>query len=364
MIVFVIGTKAQYIKTAPLVLEVLARNAPMRLVYTGQHSETFKDLQENFGMPDPDLVLVDGGEAKDHLSFSSWLLAALRSSRSLPARAIWKQARMLVVHGDTASTLLGAWIGKRHRVPVAHVEAGLRSFNYFHPFPEELVRVAVSRIARVHFCPDRQALANLTRSRVRGERVLTPGNTMKDALRIAQSRESTGERSGASMRYAIFSMHRHENLFNRSRLDLLLGVLRDMSSILPMKFVLHPVTRKRLQALGLLESLAAQPGLELVARMDFLAFAGLLAGASFVATDGGSNQEECAMLGIPCLLLRRATERGDGLGDGVVLSNYDQGLMLAFARENAHASANRRHIDEVSPSRVIVDRLLAGPGGA
>lgn len=355
MVVYLIGTKAQYIKMAPVVLESIRRGLSMCLVYTGQHSETFEDLQENFGLPDPHHVLVVGGEAKDHSSFSHWLWAALRAARQPQARAIWSGADTIVVHGDTASTLLGAWIGWRHGLRVAHVEAGLRSFKYFHPFPEELVRVAVSRIARIHFCPDKQALANLQKMGVRGQHVLTFGNTMKDALRIAQSRAFA--LTAPKHNYAVFSMHRHENLFNRVRLDGLLDSLRGMAGIIPVKFVLHPVTLKRLLALNLMEKLASVPGLELVSRMDFLNFANLLAHASFVATDGGSNQEECAMLGIPCLLLRQATERADGLDGGVVLSNYDYDLMMNFARRHAGPATKRLMLDDQSPSRIIVDSL-------
>jgi UDP-N-acetylglucosamine 2-epimerase (non-hydrolysing) len=210
-------------------------------------------------------------------------------------------------------------------------------------------------MARIHFCPDTQALTNLEKAGAKGERVLTSGNTMKDALRIAQARSL---RSSPPLRpYAVFSMHRHENLFNDVRLNKLLGTLRQMAAIIDTKFVLHPVTRKRLQALGVLGELDRLPGLELLARMDFMRFTGVLAHASFVATDGGSNQEECAMLGIPCLLLRQATERMDGLGAGVVLSNYDPTLMLNFARRYATAIPMRRVLDDVSPSRIIVDRL-------
>jgi UDP-N-acetylglucosamine 2-epimerase (non-hydrolysing) len=357
MIVYLVGTKAQYIKMAPVILETRRRGAPMRIVYTGQHSETFEDLQENFGLPGPDHVLFDDDEAKDHTTFFRWLWKALRASGSKASLEMWRGADFIVVHGDTASTLLGAWIGWRRGVAVAHVEAGLRSFDYFHPFPEEIVRVAVSRIARLHFCPDQQAVNNLLKARVRGEPILTPGNTMKDALRLAQRRALTTD---APVRpYAVFSMHRHENLFNRPRLDGLLGSLRGMSEIIDMKFVLHPVTQKRLAKLGLLDALSREAGITLVARMDFLKFADLLAHASFVATDGGSNQEECAMLGIPCLLLRQSTERMDGLGDGVVLSNYDQPLMLDFARRHAGTERALKPLDETSPSAVIVDRLVA-----
>lgn len=356
MIVYLIGTKAQYIKMAPVVLETRRRGLSMCLVYTGQHSETFEDLQENFDLPDPDHVLVGGGEAKDHISFSRWLFAALRASGQPKARAIWRESTVMVVHGDTASTLLGAWIGKRYGVPVAHVEAGLRSYSYFHPFPEELVRVVVSRMARIHFCPDTQAMANLMKAGTKGARILTPGNTMKDALRIAQSRAS---HSSPPLRpYAVFSMHRHENLFNSARLDRLLDMLRRMIALIDIKFVLHPVTHKRLQTLGLLEELARLPGLELLARMDFVRFTAVLAHASFVATDGGSNQEECAMLGIPCLLLRQATERMDGLNAGVVLSNYDPNVMLDFARRHAAVAPPRQALDDASPSRIIVDSLV------
>ena len=357
MIIYLIGTKAQYIKMAPVVLETIHRNLPFRLVYSGQHSETFDDLQANFGMPDPDFVLVSGEEAKDHLSFSGWLLKAIRAVRAPAGALIWKSASFIVVHGDTASALLGAWIGRRFRIPVAHVEAGLRSFSYFDPFPEELIRVLVSRVTAVHFCPDSQSLANLDKAGVRGDKVMTHGNTLKDSLRLAFLRQPPAERP--SRPYAVFSMHRHENLFNKSRLNTLLEVLKEMTKIVDVRFVLHPVTRKRLSKLGFLEELGRVEGLELVPRMDFFRFVGLISRAAFVATDGGSNQEECAMLGIPCVLLRQATERMDGLGgDGsVMLSNYDTAALLAFARKHATQAGAVRPIEQGSPSSEIVDRL-------
>jgi UDP-N-acetylglucosamine 2-epimerase (non-hydrolysing) len=353
MIVYLIGTKAQYIKMAPVVLETMARGLPFKLVLTGQHNETFEDLQQNFSLPDADLVLVHGGEAKDRTGFAKWVWRALLASGSPEARQIWREAGVIVVHGDTASTLLGAYIGRRYRRPVAHVEAGLRSFNYFHPFPEELIRVMVSKVASLHLCPDAVAEGNLAGAT--GERLVTGGNTLRDSVRLAlAAQQQRAERPPRP--YAIFSMHRQENLFKQQRLDALLDILRRLTELLDVKFVLHPVTRKRLEKLGLIEVLSQQPGLQLVPRMDFFSFIGLLGGAAFVATDGGSNQEECAMLGIPCVLLRQATERPDGLGEGVVLGDLDGERILGFARGSLGVG---RDLIAESPSEKIVAHLDA-----
>ena len=123
--------------------------------------------------------------------------------------------------------------------------------------------------------------------------------------------------------------------------------------------LLDEAHQRRLEALGLIDGLARTPGIELVPRLDYFGFVRLLGGAAFVATDGGSNQEECALMGIPCLLLRKATERPDGLGGPVVLSGYDVDAIDAFVRRHADGGgAARAAPDGASPSRVIVERLL------
>jgi len=356
MIVYLIGTKAQYIKMAPVILETMRRKLPFRLVLTGQHNETFTDLQRNFGLPQADFLLVDGSEAKDRLSFLHWVRRSLLAARSPAAVRIWREAKVIVVHGDTASTLLGAYIGWRFRIPLAHVEAGLRSFNFLHPFPEELIRVLVSRKAALHFCPDATAMRNLAKAG--GERLDTGGNTLKDAVRLAVVAQPPGKEAPAGS-YAVFSMHRQENLFNRERLDTLLKILRSLAAIIRVKFVLHPVTRKRLEQLGQLEVLQREPGIELVGRMDFFGFIGLIGAAAFVATDGGSNQEECAMLNIPCVLLRRVTERPDGLDGNVLLGDVDEAAILEFARRHAQSRRGLKLADSARPSSTIVERLSA-----
>ncbi|MEI2454060.1 UDP-N-acetylglucosamine 2-epimerase [Lysobacter firmicutimachus] len=356
MLVYLVGTKAQYIKMAPVIRETIGQGVDYALILTGQHRETFDELQRNFGLPDPDLVLVPGEEAKDRLSLLAWAVKAWRRAGSPELRRIWSRTSAVVVHGDTASTLLGAMIGRRFSLPVAHVEAGLRSFDIFHPFPEELIRVAVSKVATLHLCPDPVAMANL--DRVRGEKLMTQGNTLVDAMRLAVAAEADAGPPTEEAPYAVFSMHRQENLFNRDRLDRALGVLQALArDVMPVRFVLHPVTRRRLEKLGLLSQIGQWSGVTLVDRMDFLSFGRLIRGARMVATDGGSNQEECAMLGIPCVLLRQATERPDGLSDSVLLADLDADKIKRFAQRAADEPGRIKSLPAASPSREIVAAL-------
>lgn len=356
-VLYLIGTKAQYIKMAPVVLESRRQELPHRVVLTGQHRETFGELQLNFGLPDPDHVLVQGGEAVDHSSFFSWLRKAWRTACGAQMRGVWAKAAAVVVHGDTASTLLGALLGRRFSLPVVHVEAGLRSHNFLHPFPEELVRVVVARFTALHLCPDELARRNLRRAG--GRKVVTEGNTLKDAQWLALAGTYVDGEIAAPT-FVVFSLHRHENLFNRGRLRAALDILRQVGERVPVKFVLHPVTAKRLTDLGLLEKVRDYPGVELLRRMDFFAFSRLIRQSSMVLTDGGSNQEECAMLGIPCVVLRRATERPDGLDSSAIISDLDADRVLSHLRDVLQAgpwAGPSLNAASVSPSAIAVQAI-------
>ena len=145
----------------------------------------------------------------------------------------------------------------------------------------------------------------------------------------------------------------------RETFDLLMEEVLHAALRVPVVFVLHPATRERISRMGWLERLEGRPGLELRERMDYPDFVKLLVGATALMTDGGSNQEEAAMLGLPTLLLRRATERPDGLGDNVELSKLDRVDIRAFVDAHMGRRWPLRSIDARSPSRVIVDALRA-----
>jgi UDP-N-acetylglucosamine 2-epimerase (non-hydrolysing) len=352
-VLVLVGTKAQLIKMAPVLRQMDHEGVSCRLVYTGQHSETFDGLERMFGLRRAEDVLVADFEAATHSSFARWTWRFwAQAVRRLRAGA-WRDCRIGLVHGDTASTLFAAIVMRIARIPVAHVEAGLRSPRLFDPFPEEIIRRLVSRLAHVHYAPDAVAATRL--SKTRGQVVNTGGNTLRDALAFALARMNAS--APGSGGYAVASIHRNENLSSRVRFDGLMALVMETAHQCPVKFVLHPATRSRLAASGWEARLRATEGVELVGRMDYLQFVETLLGSCFLMTDGGSNQEEAAMLGLPTLLLRMETERRDGLDAGIVLSRLDASLARQFVAAHAGKSWRLRTIDADSPSERIVRHL-------
>jgi UDP-N-acetylglucosamine 2-epimerase (non-hydrolysing) len=360
-VIFLVGTKAQFIKTAPILLEMDRRGLQYKLVYTGQHSETFTDLELCFGTRSADVTIVGGNEAVTAFGLAGWAVRFMFASFVRSARGEWRGFRWAVVHGDTASTLLSALVMKISGVAVVHVEAGLRSPRLMSPFPEEIVRRLVSRMTSMHLAPNKQAAANL--AGLKGRVVDTEGNTLQDCLGLALDRLSSSEVMHCSARsYALVSLHRSENLANSDRLDRILSSILRIAEIIELRFVLHPVTRKRLKSTGWWERLEQAPSLVMMDRTDYVGFVKLMLGARFLMTDGGSNQEEAAMLGLPTLLLRTETERDDGLCDGSVeLSGLNADLMVDFATRHAESSWVPRAVRGPSPSARVVEALMGQP---
>lgn len=355
-VLVLVGTKAQFIKTAPILREMDARGMPYRLVYTGQHSETFDLLEAAFGTRPPDESLVPTFEASTHVSFLSWTLRYWRAVLKRIRTSEWRECRVGLVHGDTASTLFGALALRLARVPVAHIEAGLRSSRLLEPFPEEIIRRLVSKLSQWHFAPDAVAAGNL--ARVGGRIVDTGGNTLKDALLLALDKGAGKRDAGTAARpYAVVSIHRSENLSNRAVFDMLMQEVIATAQRLDVRFVLHPATRERIRASGWLPRLQATEGLQLLERMGYPDFVRLLVGSRFLMTDGGSNQEEAAMMGLPTLLLRRTTERGDGLGTNVELSALEPARIRDFVAQHAERTWDLQAVLDGSPSRRVVDVL-------
>lgn len=351
-----VGTKAQFIKTAPILVELDRRGIAYRLVYTGQHSETFDALEACFGTRPPDDNMVPGLEADTARGLLGWTARFCCAALSRIRRRDWQGARWGLVHGDTASTLLSAMALRLAGVPVAHVEAGLRSPSLFSPFPEEIIRRLVSRIASLHLAPDDRAVANLANRR--GRVVNTGGNSLRDCLALALRTLAEEAHATGCGGYVLVSLHRSENLAQRARLDRILAIVVETSRTLPVLFVLHPVTRKRLKSTGWWSRLASEPGITLLERTDYIGFTRLMVRARMLMTDGGSNQEEAAMLGLPTLLLRTETERPDGIEDGgVQLSGLDPMKARAFVARHAFEAWSLRALPAASPSARVVDAL-------
>jgi UDP-N-acetylglucosamine 2-epimerase (non-hydrolysing) len=223
------------------------------------------------------------------------------------------------------------------------------------PFPEEIVRRLVSRLSSLHLAPDPTSAANLAGRK--GEVLETGGNTLRDSLKLALSHCGHGIAVGGQGKYIVASIHRSENLGRRGDLDLILEEIIAASALLPVNFVLHPVTKRRLEATGWAQRLKQTEGVMLTERTSYPEFVELMLGARLLMTDGGSNQEEAAMLGLPTILMRRATERHDGLDANVVLSGLDREVIRAFVKKHSAANWAVLAVEGSSPSERIVDRL-------
>lgn len=362
-ILVLIGTKAQFIKTAPVLNALDASSADYRLIYTGQHSETFDTLEAAFGTRPPDDVMVSGSEADSAGGLLGWTFRFFRAVRQRLGRKEWIGARWGVVHGDTLSTLLTTVALRLAGVPVAHIEAGLRSPRLLSPFPEEIIRRLVSRMVQLHLAPDDLAATRL--AGIQGRVINTQGNTLRDALLMALGRVEALPTDGGYGGYAVVSLHRSENLGSAARFDFLMNSVERTAARIPLKFVLHPVTRRKLHRTGWFDRLASHPNITLLERMDYVAFVRIMLGACFLMTDGGSNQEEAAMLGLPALLMRTATERPDGLEAGsVVLSGLDAQRIDVFVEQHANRMWPLRSVENDSPSQRVVSALLNDSGSA
>lgn len=354
-ILVILGTKAQYIKMAPILKEMDSAGISYRLVYTGQHSETFDILERAFETRPPDDVLIPNYEAATKSSFARWTLQFWIQVLRRLWRRDWQGMDVCLVHGDTASTLFGAMAARMAGVKVAHIEAGLRSSRLFDPFPEEIIRRAVSLMTHLHLTPDASATTNLSGSW--GEIVETDGNTLRDALAMSLRRIAPCGIAGGNGGYGVVSIHRNENLSNSADFDLLMSAVATAAGTLPLKFVLHPATRAKLVRSGWDSRFDAIPGIELMDRVDYPDFVKLLVGSHLLMTDGGSNQEEAAMLGLPTVLLRRATERPDGLGDTIELSNLQTERIHHFVAKYAGQTWEVRSLNPNSPSKLILQVL-------
>jgi UDP-N-acetylglucosamine 2-epimerase len=298
-VVTVIGNRPQFVKAA-------AVSGPLRdaheeiLVHTGQHydDELSTIFVTELGVPRPEVQLgLGGGTNTEQTARMLSALGDLLRERAPDA---------VLVYGDTNSTLAGALAAAQLRIPVAHVEAGMRSFD--RAMPEELNRVLTDHVSELLLAPSDTAAENLAREGVAGD-IEVVGDVMVDvaALLAPRARADDGplEAAGVSAgEYLLVTAHRAGNVDDPERLLPLVDLLLSLDA--PVVLPLHPRTRARLEAAGLLERLAA--GVILLPPLGYLAFTSLLTRARAVLTDSGGVQKEAYLAGVPCVTLRNTTE--------------------------------------------------------
>jgi UDP-GlcNAc3NAcA epimerase len=322
-IVTIIGNRPQFVKAAAVSRRLRERHDES-IVHTGQHydDELSRIFFEELGVPAPDRELGAGSGTNSEQT--ARIIALLE-----PVLAEL-EPELALVYGDTNSTLAGALAAAQAGLPVGHVEAGMRSFD--RAMPEELNRVLADHASSLLLCSTETAVANLEREGVRGE-VHLVGDVMADvslAFRdIAEQRSRALEDRGLEAgSYLVVTAHRAGNVDEPDRLRRLLELLET----LPRRaiFPLHPRTRERLEAAGLLERLERADGLEVTPPLGYLDFLKLVRHARAVLTDSGGVQKEAYLLGVPCVTLRDTTEWVETVEVGWnVLVDLDAAAMLA-----------------------------------
>lgn len=359
MIVFFVGTTAELIKLFPIMKKLEEEERLFKIFATGQNDLTQSDLMEHLKTPIA-LFLSKGDIKQSMFGLLSWFIRTLFSAYFKMRHEMElenPQASIVVVHGDTISTLMGALLGRLLGFRIAHVEAGLRSFKIFSPFPEEICRRLVSDLVTIHFCPNEWAVENLTRHA--GKKVCTNGNTLIDSLRYSQSMPIVSPivRNLRQQPYFVFVIHRQENIYNQILIKNLINqTLKKIEDGLACFMLLHSPTRIAFDSFGLMSKLSGIKNLIISPRLKYFEFMQVLSGAEFIVTDGGSNQEESFYLGKPCLILRTATERTEGLNYNVLLSGCDTNLISAFLA-NPMKYARGPQYFEGSPSEIVCQHL-------
>jgi UDP-N-acetylglucosamine 2-epimerase (non-hydrolysing) len=357
VILCIFGTTGELIKLMPVLRRLHDRDHPFLLASTGQQVTQIPGLLDLAGLPPVDLWLGRGAGGRDlrtNSDIPGWAATVgrtfARNRRSLRGRVRSGSGRPLVlVHGDTMTTLYGALLGRALRFPVAHIESGLRSFDLMHPFPEELNRRLTSRIAAYLYAPGKWAASNLSRGTI----VDTGSNTVRDALAMAAS-EVEPQIALPDGEFGIASLHRFELLNDRHLLAETIELLHESGR--RFLWVDHPVTVAALEKHGLADRLGGR--ITPMPRLDFFGFVATMARTSFLVTDSGGSQEETYYLDIPCLIHRKRTERREGLGENVVLSEYRADTLRTFL-ENPYGYKRLGELPPTSPSDVIVDDLVA-----
>lgn len=311
----VFGTRPEAIKMAPLMLE-LEKHPQFHSMccLTGQHRQMLDAVMEIFRLKaDYDLDIMEKQQT----------LSTITTKTLLGLERVLEEAKpdLVLVHGDTSTTFAGALAAFYHKIPVGHVEAGLRTYDPYSPYPEEMNRVMVSDIAALHFAPTKANAANLRRESVRGEIFIT-GNTVIDAMKTTVredfrfSCDQLNHLDFQNSRVITMTCHRRENY--GAPMEQIMQAVRQIVQRNPDVQVVYPVHLSPVVQECARRNLGDLDRVHLIEPLDVEQMHNLMARSYFIMTDSGGLQEEAPSMGKPVLVLRRETERPEAVDAGTV----------------------------------------------
>lgn len=314
MVVF--GTRPEFIKLAILIHELKKDDeVVVTIVNTGQHREMLDAVIEFFGIH-VDIKLSCMTNNQELFSLSSKLID------SLGVCIKERRPDVIVVQGDTATTFCAALAGFYLKVPICHVEAGLRTYDTQSPYPEEFNRQAVSKVADKHFPPTKQSKENLIREGVKDDKIHITGNTVIDAILYAKNKvcdvslfDAIGLDVPHDKRIVLITMHRRESF--GSGVEDVIKSLVSLSSSYPEVLFLFPVHLNPSVNIPVKKALSGINNISLLPPLDYVSFCVLMEKSYLILTDSGGVQEEAPSFGKPVLVMRDTTERSEGVDAGV-----------------------------------------------
>lgn len=303
-VIIVGGARPNFMKIAPLIKELKNQNIKYKIIHTGQHYDynMSKIFFDNLGLPKPDFFLNVGSGT--HAVQTANIMIEFE-------KVIQKERpKLIIVVGDVNSTIACALVAKKRFINIAHIEAGLRSFDV--KMPEEINRKLTDQITDYLFVTERSALINLKNEGIDSSKIFFVGNIMIDNLignlekaRVYNYYKELDLISGS---YGLITIHRPSNVDNKKDLKKVIEILNYIQSKIKLIFPIHPRTRKNLKKFNL-EIKLNKPNIILTEPLGYLEFLNLMINAKFILTDSGGIQEEASYLGIPILTLRKNTER-------------------------------------------------------
>ncbi len=310
---FIFGTRPEAIKLAPLVLEMKKRkNIQPVVCVTAQHREMLDQVLRVFDIvPDFDLNLMRPGQSLETI------LASVFSR--LPQVLKKEKPDIVIVQGDTTTTFAAAKCAFCKKIPIGYVEAGLRTFDKYSPFPEEINRQLTTRLADLNFAPTKNNKENLLTEGISGKSIWVTGNTVIDALLNVAKRDFLFDDPRLSKidgRLILVTAHRRES-FGRPFESLCLG-LKSLAERYPQETIIYPVHLNPNVQKPVMEILSGTDNIHLIEPLDYEPFVALLKKAYLVLTDSGGIQEEAPALGVPVFVMRATTERPEGVDSGTV----------------------------------------------
>ena len=320
-ILHVVGARPNFVKAAPVLRAAKQCGIRQTLVHTGQHYD--RNMSEVFftqlEIPQPDVNLGVGS--------GSHAVQTAETMRRFETVVLDRQPEIVLVYGDVNSTVAAALVCAKLQIPIGHVEAGLRSFD--RTMPEEINRIVTDQLSDLLFTPSEDADANLRQEGIAAEKIYRVGNVMIDSLVRFLPAARSCPRNGFPDRLALVTLHRPANVDDDVNLRQILDALSGMGERIEIVFPVHPRTRQRIAEFGI-----AAPTLHLVDPLPYIDFLSLQARAAVVITDSGGIQEETTYLGIPCITLRKNTERPVTVTVGTNILVGDDGNRLAAELNN------------------------------